>query len=361
MKKNKIYSVAIVLAVCVGMFFAGCGEKKETIKIGVMIPLTGKGSDAGVNAQQAINLCIEGWNEKGGILGKKIVANYYDAKNSESKEGAIIAKKIVSEPQKTNFVLNVISGVVMTAQPILDANKIIQLSLSGSDNLFETSPKYTIRNYPSATQVSRKIIKELDSLFHSNKIKVIYPANEWGLSSMKSIKIQANKYNVEITREVQYNEDEISFRNNIMKCDLNENDILYVIGSQERIGRLIKQIRESNFTGIIIGGSDIKTTSALNVIGNNKSNIYYTETYKSPKIKELNDKFHTKYNSDIDEISMFFYNALDLFLNYVTDCKNIDNEFIISTINGYTYNGYMGIIEVENNEIIYPFEIKKLE
>ena len=84
MKAKKILTISLALALA-ATAFAGCGNKDdqtgndkqqgtegETIKIGILAPLTGNVSVYGVATSNGSKLAIEKLNAEGGILGKQI-------------------------------------------------------------------------------------------------------------------------------------------------------------------------------------------------------------------------------------------------------------------------------------------------
>ena len=72
----------------------GCKEKeKENIKIVVAGPLTGDNAEYGNGFKNAAELKIKEYNENGGVLGKQVILETYDDKNT-GEEGATIAQKI---------------------------------------------------------------------------------------------------------------------------------------------------------------------------------------------------------------------------------------------------------------------------
>lgn len=337
------------------------GNDHDAIKIAALLPLTGKGSSAGENAEKALRLCIEEWNARGGILGKKVEIEFYDVKNSEPKEGVFIAQKIVSQRIKPSIVINVTSAVVLPCQPIFEKHKIIQISLAPSSQLFATNPKYVIRNYPSDDKACKKLVLELKKVFEISEIKVLYPNSEWGRSNFEAFSVEAKQNGIAVSHAESYDEDEISCRNNIVKCNLKHTDCLYVIGSQERLGRIVRQARDFGFTGNIFGGADLITKSALDIIGYQRANMYYCTIEKSDNVALLMKKFEEKYDTRIDEMSLFFYNGLDLVLNAFLSKNTTDNDVLMSKINGFSHQSYLGEFKVKNNEISYEFSVKKLE
>ena len=105
----------------------GCKEKeKENIKIVVAGPLTGDNAEYGNGFKNAAELKIKEYNENGGVLGKQVILETYDDKNT-GEEGATIAQKISSDSDVVAVIGHFSSGVSMVAAPTYDENKIIQI------------------------------------------------------------------------------------------------------------------------------------------------------------------------------------------------------------------------------------------
>ena len=86
-----------------------CKDKDDEYRIGVIFPMSAGGQASGLSAFNALQMCANEWNEKGGVLGKKIVFDLQDSKG-DPKEGHTIATRMVSVGKKPNLVISAISG-----------------------------------------------------------------------------------------------------------------------------------------------------------------------------------------------------------------------------------------------------------
>jgi len=69
-------------------------ETKESINIGAVLSITGKGASVGDYAKKGLELAIEEINQNGGVLGKKVNLNIQDSK-SVGKEGVTVTQKLL--------------------------------------------------------------------------------------------------------------------------------------------------------------------------------------------------------------------------------------------------------------------------
>ncbi|WP_218915353.1 branched-chain amino acid ABC transporter substrate-binding protein [Hippea maritima] len=103
------------------------------IKIGVQAPITGKFASEGQSIDKAVRLIVKQYNEKGGILGKKLEVVTCDDEGKAVK-AAICARKLVDEG-----VIAVIGSYTSTcaeaAEPIYYRAGVLQTSDGTSDTL----------------------------------------------------------------------------------------------------------------------------------------------------------------------------------------------------------------------------------
>ena len=67
--------IALTLALVLVLSLAACGGDKassDTVRIALTAPLTGNLSQYGESFKNSVELAAKQWNEKGGVLGKKI-------------------------------------------------------------------------------------------------------------------------------------------------------------------------------------------------------------------------------------------------------------------------------------------------
>jgi branched-chain amino acid transport system substrate-binding protein len=362
--KKSVFSflMSVIIIICLGIIFGMCINKKnegDLLIIPISFPFTGSGSETGDNAKNAYNMCIEKWNNKGGILGKKIKAEYVDNKG-EGKMGQTLANQLLLTT-KPSIVIEGVSGVCMNSQPVYEKNKIIHLCVAATDNIFNMKPKYTIRSYQPAINTCSYFLNSLKNKFNNNEFVLFYANSEFSLSHKTRFNELVTDMGITIKSENPYLENENIYRNIIAKASLKKDDIVYIAGQYQSLGRLIKQLRESGFKGIIVGDAHVNSNSATDVMGGDKSNLYYVDIKKTEDTYKLMDEYHKKNGKKMDDITILSYNGLDVLLNFISENNNMNTDFISEKINGYSTDGILGISKVINHEIVVELELKKVE
>lgn len=341
------------------ILLAGCNtNKSKTIIVAGILPLTGAGAEAGTSAKNATEFCIYKWNTKGGIMNIPIKSEFLDSK-ADPKLGHSLASKLANFSHP-NIVVEGISGVVLNTQPILERNKIIQLAIVATDNILINDPQYTIRNYTIPSEICRQFFNELQNKFKKKEFMLFYANTEYALTFKKEFERQAATQNINIKGIQIYDENDLSYRNIILKSNLNNDDVIYISGQYQALGRLVKQLRESGHIGYIVSDSHLNSQSVLNAIGSNQKNLSYINIKKTPATMALMAEYEKKYNTPMDDFALLTFNGLNILLTYMYEHNTIDNSEIMKNINGYEYNGPIGKSKIKNNDVLIEFELKDL-
>ncbi|HPP06526.1 MAG TPA: ABC transporter substrate-binding protein, partial [Syntrophorhabdaceae bacterium] len=81
----------------------------DTIKIGLLVPLTGPAAADGFSAHSSVKLALERVNNAGGLLGKKVELVVYDDR-ADGKEAVALARKLIEQDR----VIAVVGGSYST-------------------------------------------------------------------------------------------------------------------------------------------------------------------------------------------------------------------------------------------------------
>lgn len=349
-----------ILVVLLGLvLLCGCQSKKEDkITFAAIFPLTGTASETGDHIQKAADLCIKKWNQTGGVIGKQVDIKYYDHQGL-SKNGATIANQIVSTT-KIDKVLGTFSGTTLSAQPIFERNKVLQYNFVSTNDVLKNS-RYTLRCFPSTYDICRAFMKDISVEINPKRIVILYANTEYGKSFYNEF-ISMND-SVACDFSIQYyvyDEAVRDYRDHISKMKLTEDDILFIAGQYHALGIILKQIRESGYTGKIFGDTHLSSPAVVNIIQNQRDNIYYI----APKINaEISSKiqaeYYNEYGIEMDDFSMIMYMGLDLLLTYMNEIQTMDNEILMSNIEEFEYSGIMHSI-VLSNVVQVEFDVKPL-
>lgn len=345
-----------IAIICCLIFICSCQQSTNKITLGCVIPLTGNSSDLGSYSLHAIQLCVDEWNNKGGINNNLIEIDANDSQ-ADPKLGISLTQKMMMN-KKPLLVYSLISGVTLNVQNITKQNKSILMACVGSAELFKNDTLYTLRNFVSPSVVGEGIATYIQSKYSNYSLSIFYVNNTFGESYCRSVMQSAQERNLRIRQSIPY-DDTRNYKDIIAKSSLSSNDIVYIAGVGQNIGLLIKQLRETGFSGIILGDPNLPNASAINVAGNHMNNVYYLDILK-PQTSEYNlfiSKFKQKYSTEPDNFAIIAYITTNFILNIANDLKSEDTMKIIEAAKNYTYHSIIGDIFIKKNEFIFPTSI----
>lgn len=361
LKKITLFAiVASIVGVSAWLFLKKKPNKQDVIKISVVFPMSGGAASAGESALNGLQLCAEEWNEKGGLLSKKITFEVLDSK-ADPKEGSMLANRIFLSENEPDLIVSAVSGVTLNVQAISEKQKKILLGIIGSGHFITETTKYSLRNFITPQLVSKNILELTRNKFNKNELSVFYCNTEMGNSFKDDLLREAVRQKFKITKVAAYEERQNSYRDQIHKSNLTNDDIVYINGIDNSMGLFIRQLRESGFRGVIVGDVNIINASCLEVAGDFIYNTYYIDLKQTPELKILRDRFLLKYGKPMDMLAIYCYNGLDLLFTKIQELNALDNDTIMKNINGFRYNAKCGVIEVENYEFIYPYESRAVK
>ncbi len=355
---RKVLSIIVLCVVCLIGFNSCQSGNNENIHLDLVFPLTGNGAAASEATINAINLCVDKWNAAGGINGYPIKVECHDSKG-QTKEAINIARKITST-DNANIVISAMSTVSLGMLPILEEHKIIHLAFSGANSLLTNNPKFVIRGSISPKQIGEAVIKDMTTKFSGKDLIIFYCNNEFGQGYLDAT-LQATKASgLSECKTIGYDESDLSYRNIILKAGLSNNNVLFVIGQQESLGRLIKQIRESGYDGIILSEPNITSASTLSVLSKDiLNNVYYISVIQTDKVDLIRDEYYKKHHQKPSELALDAYNNTDLILTLYEKINGNPELLKCDSLMKVQFDGLFGPTRVVDSEIKYNLQLKE--
>jgi len=121
---------SLILPAC-----AGGAKESGTVKIGLLAPLSGQVPTFGLSNKEGAELAVKEWNDKGGVLGKKIELIIADSQCSPDP-AVNAANKLIDQDGVKLIVGETCSSASIPVAEIVNQKKVLQIS--------PTSTNYTV-------------------------------------------------------------------------------------------------------------------------------------------------------------------------------------------------------------------------
>jgi branched-chain amino acid transport system substrate-binding protein len=345
----------------------GCSKKEDTIKIGVVLPLSGELASFGKTVLNGIELGVNGYNLSNNSLKVMLVIE-------DSKASATVAVNAVNkliDVNKVNIIIgDLTSSATLAMVPITQKNKTILLSPTASNPTLSNSSEYFFRVWPSDNYSGFAAASYSYGTLGKRNAAVIYINNDYGLGLKEVFNSTFTQLGGHVLLTEAYTSDRIDFKNILSKIKKQNVDLLYVPGHPYGIARVAKQSIEIGFKTTIISDVAAEDKEFIPLAGNAAEGLYFvTPAFDVNSKDSIIANFVYRYKKEYTEIpdihAVKGYEAVTVILkgiqNNITTSEEIkkylrDNKFdCITGILAFDKNGdiqaTMAIKEYVKNDI----------
>ncbi len=356
-RKLAIYLAATMLlsftVACANNTSKNTNARGESIQIAVAGPMTGDNSEYGLGFYNAAKQKAKEWNDNGGVLGKQVEIIQYDDKNTP-EEATTIAQKIISDKRVVGLVGHFSSGVCMTAAPLYQENKIIEISPSASHPDYSVIGDYIFRNN---TIISKEAAASVDIAVNDlgkKKIGIISIMTDWGTNTSKIIKELVEKESdakVVAHEEIMEGSDDYSLA--ITKLNEAGADVVICCGMYNLVAPVAKQYKQINPNIAIVGFSNAYSDQLIQLGGSSVEGvcfpvIFFSESDDKDVMKFVED-YKNNYGSAPSALTAQAYDSVGLLLTAIKECDTTDSEILKDKLYKMNYKGVTGDIKFDEN------------
>ena len=262
------------------------------IRIAFVGPQTGDNAEHGQQMKAAIEVAIQQWNDKGGILGKTIVLDDYDDKN-DAQEAGTIAEKIVSEDYVA-VIGHFSSGVAMTAAEIYQEAGIPLVNGSAAHTDYSSIGDCIFRNNALYTVDASSALQIIEH-FGYTKFASIQPNSDAGVSINACLDTYLTNYgsalNCELVASELYEEGTVDFSAAINKCHEAGVEVVYTTAPYSIVAPLLKQYKAINPDIKFILSSGAFSQEFLDLAGEDANGVYVPNSFFYESAREATQQF----------------------------------------------------------------------
>ena len=269
---TKFYRIFIL---ALGCLLLGSGlAAAETIKIGLLCPLTGAYANEGQDMQRIVELLADGVNKAGGINGDKVeIITQDDA--SEPRTSALAAQRLA-----TSDVVAVIgtygSAVTEASQNILAEAGIVQIATgSTSIRLTEKGLPTFFRTCPRDDDQGATAVKTLVTMGHK-RIAILHDNSAYARGLADEIKAGLEHApGVEIVFFDALRPNERDYNALLTTMKSKDPEIIMFTGYYPEAATLLRQMAEMKWQVPMVGGDATNNRDLVKLAGGHATGYYF--------------------------------------------------------------------------------------
>lgn len=261
---------------------AAAPAARADIVIGLIAPLTGTVAAYGDQVRNGAEAAVDVINQKGGILGEKVVLKLADDAG-DPKQGVSAANLLVGE--KVRFVVGpVTSGVAMAASDVLAEHGVLMvtptattpaLTSRGLTNVLRTCG----RDDQQAEVAANYVVKNLKD----KRIAVLHDKGTYGKGLADAFKKGINADGIKEVLYLTLTPGEKDLSAVITRLKAANVEVIYFGGYHPEGGLLARQLRDSAVKATIIGGEGLSNTEFWAIAGEAAAGSLFTNATDAQK------------------------------------------------------------------------------
>ena len=338
---HALFCAALLLA-------AGCtSQDRNVVRIGAAGPMTGDQSKMGIDLRNGAELAVAEWNEKGGVLGKKIELIAGDAQ-ADPKQAVSIANKFVNQ-KVTAVVGHWNSNCSINASPYYNTANIVAISPAS------TNPRLTRQGFKTIFRVcgtddqqggvaAEFVLKNLKP----KRIAIVHDKTTYGQGLADFFK-KAIEGKVPVVYYDGIQTKDPDYKAVLTAINEKKPDVYFFGGVYPEAGRLVRQAKEVGMTIPMVTGDGVYDPTFMSIAGKAAEGTYVTfgkDPSGLPTNKAFNDRYRAKYGEP-GPYSIYAYDATNIILASIKATGSTDGLTLAGHISKSSFPGAFGEISFD--------------
>jgi len=257
----------------------------EALKVGVILPLTGKLAKFGEIEKRSFILALDEINASGGVNGKKIDLIIEDT-TGKADVGRSAIEKLISRDKVLVVGGGYSSSVTWAAVAVAQQHKVPFLVNTGSaDRITEQGWEYIFRLNPPVSEYPKALGSFISEIGDVKTVVILHENTLFGQSGSKKFSKQCKDLGLEVVMEEGYEAGAVDFKPLLVKVKAKKPDFLYMISYVMDASLLMRQAKELNLhPRLFVGGAAGFTLPEFQKNAGDASDYVFSATLWTPSV-----------------------------------------------------------------------------
>jgi len=305
----------------------------EKIKVGVVLPLTGKLAKFGEIENKSFLMAVNEINAAGGVNGKQIDLIIEDTMGKPDV-GRSAIEKLISRDNVIVVGGGYSSSVTWATIAVAQQRKVPFLVNTGSaDRITEQGWKYIFRLNPPVSEYPKAFASFLEEVATNVKtVAILHENSLFGQLGSKKFVKKCKKMGLKVLMKEGYEAGAIDFKPLLVKVKAKNPDLVYMISYIMDASLLMRQSKELNFNPkLFVGGAAGFTLPEFKKNAGPASDYVFSATLWTPSVpypgaKAYYDKFVAKYNAPTEYHGAEAYAGMYVIADALKRAKTLTTE-----------------------------------
>ena len=335
MRKNVKTIFLVLVAISVFAFMLPSQvAAADTIKVGIVLPLTGPQAKFGEIEKQSFDMALEEINGGGGVKGMKLEFIMEDD-TGRPEVGRSVVEKLITKDKVVMLGGGYSSSVTFGVAGVAQQNRVPFLINTGSaDKITEQGWDYIFRLNPPVSEYASGVETFLAEVVKPKDAVILHENSLFGTKGAKAFQKSCEKLGIKVLMTEGYEHGGIDFKPVLVKVKQLNPDLVYMISYIMDASLLMRQARELKLTPkLFVGGAAGFTLPEFNQNAGKAANYVVSATLwhqvlPLPGAMDYFNRFKAKYNKDTEYHGAEAYAAAYVIKDVLSRAKSFSPEDI---------------------------------
>lgn len=265
----------------------------DTIKFGLVAPLSGDNGAYGTKQEKGYELALEEINVAGGVLGAKLELETYDD-GGDASTAANGAQKFADDDSIMAIGGSCLTSCTAAMLPITGDAEMAQLVVSSSAKSLTGISDYFFRMAVQDAAVGPQIANQFTKM-GKTKAVTMYCNNDYGSGLKDSFNAQFEANGGQILNSIPYQATDQDFAAILTTVKSLDPDCIALCGTTTDGALIIKQARQMGIEAEIMGQPGLYSQNVIDIAGDASEGLLCSGVFVADGADEKGQEFVTKY------------------------------------------------------------------
>lgn len=355
-KWMRMFGAAGVLGLAAGSAWA-----QDTVKVGVIQPLTGSVAYNGQAFVSGAKLAVERRNAAGGVFGRKVELVIEDGQ-CRPANSVNAAEKLIQRDKVVALTGAFCSSATAAVMPVTEKYKVPLLTgVSSKADLTEKGMQYFFRSAETDRLMSKTFSKIIAEKLQLKTVAYIGVNDDWGRGGVEDFSKDLGALGVKTVMKEYFDHGATDFYTLLTKLKASNADGVFVAAETQDGSILVKQFKEFGLKTKIFGVGSWATADFVGLAGEASEGIYAAVPYASSLPGERNkafvDLYATSYKEKPGKYGAAGYNALNIMMEALARAGKAEPEAVRDALRKTDYAAPNGRYRFTDKGEGYGFDV----
>ena len=366
------------LLVAAAAFAAGAAWAQDTVKVGVIFPLSGGAGPQGQHIAESLDAMATMINHKGGVMGREIELHIRDDESTPAV-GVSRANELIGEGVEV-IIEGWNSPVTLAMQPVIARAGILDITaISKADPILSGEGNPLAIRFNSSNALDGAVIAKYIADQGARRIAFLTENDAYGNGAQASIEkeLDALGHEYELVAVEKFPFDQADFRVPLTTVKAADPEITVAINANEGLGMpaLIRQASRSRLPGTLVSAVGTVAPSVIEVAGEAANGVVGADIYfpeiepfaSNPANQAFVAKLQEMHDRTPDKYMALAAAALQVWAMAVEEVGSFEKEAVANRIRGGSFEGtLLGDItfqpngQLDSNHYLFTVQDQKM-